>query len=320
MSHFTVTVALPDNAANIKSYLTNMLRPFDENLEVEEFTEDGETYWRNPNAKWDWWTIGGRWTGRWKAAPGALREDLVHGEPSWTNRDRPVPLGMCDGGRIHAIDIERTRDDAGTQAALDWNEYAMVIDGTPQHKPWKEFYSRVEAAQAAASKPWREMYEEARATALAKVGLTEDDHTALAYGSTKYETAAVVLTDHIDRARDAYHASLDYNMDQARKDFREQPRIAKLRAAEPYKNWFDGPEDTFDHLTRDEYEQLRRDMAIPGYAFLTKEGVWMARGEMGWFGMDNATDQTTDRYLRAANDYIDGMDRCDWLINIDCHI
>lgn len=24
-------------------------------------------YYRNPNAKWDWWTIGGRWTGHWHA-------------------------------------------------------------------------------------------------------------------------------------------------------------------------------------------------------------------------------------------------------------
>ncbi|TDP29823.1 hypothetical protein [Nocardia ignorata] len=319
MSHFTVTVALPDNAANIQSYLTNMLRPFDENLEVEEFTEDGETYWRNPNAKWDWWTIGGRWTGRWKATPGALRENLVHGEPSWTNRDKPIPLGHCDGGRIHAIDIERTREIAGRQAVLDWNEYAMVIDGTPQHQPWKVFLDRANAASEAAPKPWVEMYDEARATALAETGLTQEEVDALPR-SARREEAARTITRHIDDARDAYHASLEYSMDQARKDYSEQPRIAVLRAAEPYKRWFDGPEDTFDHLTRDEFEQLRRDMAVPGYAFLTKDGLWMARGEMGWFGMDNATDQTTDRYLRAANDYIDSLDRCDWLVNVDCHI
>ncbi|MFC4373321.1 hypothetical protein ACFO5K_04330 [Nocardia halotolerans] len=320
MSHFTVTVALPDNAANIQSYLTNMLRPFDENLEVEEHTEDGETYWRNPNAKWDWWTIGGRWTGRWKATSGALREDLVHGEPSWTNKDKPVPLGGCDGGRIHAIDIERTRNVAGNQAVLDWNEYAMVIDGTPQHKPWKEFYGRVEAAQAAAPKPWGDIYDEARDGAMAQVGVTAEDLDVLPYDGPQYKTALAAIEQATKEARTAYHTSLEYSMDQARKDYREQPRIAALRAAEPYKNWFDGPEGTFDHLTRDEFEQLRRDMAIPGYAFLTKEGLWMARGEMGWFGTDDATDQTTDRYLRAANDYIDSLDRCDWLVNVDCHI
>lgn len=63
MPHYTVAVISADND---EETIGNMLAPFSENLEVEErtYTDDNgavETYMCNPNAKWDWWRIGGRW-------------------------------------------------------------------------------------------------------------------------------------------------------------------------------------------------------------------------------------------------------------------
>ena len=55
MSHF-VGLCFGDNWENQLEY-------YSENLEVEPYTDDGQLYTYNPNSKWDWYVIGGRWNG-----------------------------------------------------------------------------------------------------------------------------------------------------------------------------------------------------------------------------------------------------------------
>ena len=75
-----------------------------------------------------------------------------------------------------------------------------------------------------------------------------------------------------------------YTVDQARAEYKAQPRIAVLRAAEIYAEWyFDNPEDEFDAYTREEYAERKAAMAVPGYALLTTDGRWVARGAR-WAG------------------------------------
>ena len=57
MSHYLVGVVVNDI-----SEVDDILAPYDENMEVEPYTdEDGETTTYNPKSKWDWYSIGGRW-------------------------------------------------------------------------------------------------------------------------------------------------------------------------------------------------------------------------------------------------------------------
>ena len=57
MSHYLVGVIVNDI-----SEVDDILAPYDEELEVEPYTDDdGETTTYNPNSKWDWYSIGGRW-------------------------------------------------------------------------------------------------------------------------------------------------------------------------------------------------------------------------------------------------------------------
>lgn len=63
MSHYTVAVISPNND---EATIGQLLDPFYEELEVEQRSttlDNGtiHTYWCNPKAKWDWYTIGGRW-------------------------------------------------------------------------------------------------------------------------------------------------------------------------------------------------------------------------------------------------------------------
>ena len=81
MSHFSVAVIskTPDD-------VDDLLAPFQENnmddcpkeylsfVEDEDFEVDEEVgkqgYWENPNSKWDWWQVGGRWSGSIKTKDG----------------------------------------------------------------------------------------------------------------------------------------------------------------------------------------------------------------------------------------------------------
>ena len=46
---------------NVEEQIERILHPYNEHLEIE-YNEEYE-YWRNPNSFWDWYQIGGRWTG-----------------------------------------------------------------------------------------------------------------------------------------------------------------------------------------------------------------------------------------------------------------
>lgn len=67
MSHYLIGVILPIKyeGEKLSEAIEAILKPWDENEDVVQVTEDGETYWHNPNGKWDWWQLGGRWTGVW---------------------------------------------------------------------------------------------------------------------------------------------------------------------------------------------------------------------------------------------------------------
>jgi len=60
-------------------------------------------YYTNPNAKWDWWQIGGRWTGHWPSKDGA---ETGMGERSWANEGEEIPENRVDMIRIKDIDLE----------------------------------------------------------------------------------------------------------------------------------------------------------------------------------------------------------------------
>ncbi|MFI6029498.1 hypothetical protein [Amycolatopsis magusensis] len=323
MSHFSVTVAVSGaDADEAEENIKTLLAPFDENLEVARRTKGDEIRGHKPNAKWDWYQIGGRWSGELRLRSDAAEGDYARGERSWTGEDEPPIPGTCDLARIRALDLAGMRDAAAADAVDDWNEYAAVVHGTPQHLPWQMFVDRVEAAAKAAPRPKAELEREALDAVLADLGLADID-AALQLK----ETAPDAHAHFLDRSRkeldavDAAWQASTYTIQQARTDYAAQPRIAKLRAHEGYQGFFlEGPEDIFDHLDRDEYVALQRAQAVPGFATLTHQGQWIEKGRMGWFGMSDKTQDSTTTYLDQANTYLDSLPGDLWLAIVDCHI
>lgn len=94
MSHFDCAVLLPTVEGTVESAeaLERAMAPYKEYLGDEgnrdclEFVEDegfdvdeetGRTgYWENPNARWDWFVVGGRWGGKLRLGDGG-RSDVA---------------------------------------------------------------------------------------------------------------------------------------------------------------------------------------------------------------------------------------------------
>lgn len=71
----------------------------------------------NPNQKWDWYQVGGRWSGFLKLKAGAHG---LYGQRSWANPGEDE-AGYCDQAKKSDIDFEGMRNEAGERAAKNWD-------------------------------------------------------------------------------------------------------------------------------------------------------------------------------------------------------
>ncbi|ENI5907192.1 hypothetical protein BHR43_17680 [Aeromonas salmonicida subsp. salmonicida] len=99
--------------------------------EVIEYTDR-----TNPNKQWDWYQIGGRWSGFLKLkqdAAGSLGHQGLMG--SCANDGE----GRADSALKSAIDFEGMRDEAGAKAATNWDKAAeaKIAAGLPADSMWE---------------------------------------------------------------------------------------------------------------------------------------------------------------------------------------
>lgn len=135
MSHFSVVVCTDDPAR-----LDALMAPYDENLEVEPYeTEDGTSTY-NPDSKWDYWRIGGRWGGYfpYHAEHAAL---IIRPERSWDSPDHKAL--HCDGGPKFALDLSGLREEKAQKARKSYAEWVAITVGTPDPVPWSVFADNV---------------------------------------------------------------------------------------------------------------------------------------------------------------------------------
>src|SRR5690606_35842046 len=102
--------------------------------------------------------------------------------------------------------------------------------------------------------------------------------------------------------------------DEGRKFYGEQPAVQALRKV------FDNPFHSIDDYLapRDEFVQRARDGSTTTYALLVN-GEWVARGEVGWFGV--AHDQVSkEDWSRKVNEMLDELPDDTLITIVDCHI
>lgn len=157
MSHFTVLV--------IGENQEEQLAPFQENnmgdcpgqylifKEDDDYDVDKETgkrgHWYNPNSKWDWYTLGGRWTGFFKLKANV---EAVVGRPGLMTA--PPEEGFGDMCRKFEIDFDSMRDDAGKKAQEEYDYAMSFLSGFPENETWDKIGKEMNYSQGARSKYW----------------------------------------------------------------------------------------------------------------------------------------------------------------------
>jgi len=120
----------PDFSANHHKYGYTLV---DENGEVVKTIDR-----TNPNKKWDWYEVGGRWNGFFKLKPLAVG---LLGKPGIQTMDKgyePPTLDRADACLKGDIDVEGMRDEAAKTAAEEYDLFARVTAGLPKHLSWDE--------------------------------------------------------------------------------------------------------------------------------------------------------------------------------------
>jgi hypothetical protein len=92
----------------------------------------------NVEKKWDWYQVGGRWTGFFKLKAQAVAAGAgAVGDPGLMTE--PAAEGYADQCLKSEIDVEGMRADAAEKAAKQYDLFASVTAGLPPMKPWTEF-------------------------------------------------------------------------------------------------------------------------------------------------------------------------------------
>lgn len=108
-------------------------------------------YYTNPKGKWDWYEIGGRWTGYFLAKPGVTGR---LGRPGVFG-GRAAP-GRYDQLRYGDIDFEGMRAEAAAEANKRYDAYEAATKGLEVPPAWPDFYAQFNSFKEA-DKAYREL-------------------------------------------------------------------------------------------------------------------------------------------------------------------
>lgn len=108
-------------------------------------TDEDETgYWENPNAKWDWYQLGGRWTGFFKVKETA----------TFAAVGSPAEEGTADQLFKSDIDFEAMRKEAADRAAKTYDTAMAIIGHLPENRTWKSISNEFGYADQARNEYW----------------------------------------------------------------------------------------------------------------------------------------------------------------------
>lgn len=105
-------------------------------------------YWENPNAKWDWYVLGGRWLGFFKMKPGHSGESGSGGLFT-----PPAEEGTADSALKKDINFTEMRRSAGEEAGKTWDLVRKIIGDLSNYSTWNHvrdvmFPGDIDAARA----------------------------------------------------------------------------------------------------------------------------------------------------------------------------
>lgn len=102
----------------------------------------------NPNAKWDWWVVGGRWCGFFPLREGAVG---VAGQGAGAARGLRAAAGTADQLRVSDVDFDRARREAEERAHKLFDRWERLVAEHGKAEPWSFFRKCEELDKARAA-------------------------------------------------------------------------------------------------------------------------------------------------------------------------
>jgi len=122
---------------------------------------DGRAYamsTRNPQSKWDYWRIGGRWGGYFPYRA-EFADRVLKPERGWGSPESISPR-HCDGGPKAALDLAAMRDRKAAEARVRYGEWAKLAAKHPGALPWSVFADNISDGTGYTIKDARKAYHE----------------------------------------------------------------------------------------------------------------------------------------------------------------
>jgi hypothetical protein len=219
----------------------------------------------NPNAQWDWWQVGGRWSGLLRAKPGATGKN-TKGGPGFM------------GSQVNASGLDSVR-----VGDIDWDLMA-AFDKQRRHDRVRE---TIDAAKKA-------------------YGPGTLRHDVIAALEAGRELLRLLRQDYEKAGRPtAFPAFID-----------EHPSGQLFRSNKAYNAFqFRTGLDLENGPPLEEW--LKQDPEpLCLFAFI-KDGEWVSRGNMGWFGVSTTTD---DNWGKTFAEMLKNLTDDQYITIVDCHI
>lgn len=87
----------------------------------------------NPHSKWDWWQLGGRWSGFFRLSRGALAADQHVAPIDVVTK----PVGLCASAAIKRdVDWAAMADVAGRDAGVKWDRVRLIVGDLTAFALW----------------------------------------------------------------------------------------------------------------------------------------------------------------------------------------
>jgi hypothetical protein len=238
----------------------------------------------NQEAKWDWWVVGGRWSG-------FLDNYNPHDDPS-----NVETCEQCNG--TGKRDDKLGRELRKKEPGYTCNGCAGKGTRTKWPTQWKQHKGDSLQIKNVPLVPMREKAE----------------REALRFWDKAHK---IIAGRHILTWEEARAGAKD-DIDLARERFNSEPVVKDLRKAKLLDGWSDGLTLKALKKTRNEYGKNARASTLVPFAIL-KDGKWYERGEMGWWGVvlnGKEADDWNEEYAKL----LDGLSPDTWLTVVDCHI
>lgn len=98
--------------------------------EKKDITKDGGVYSTyNPNSKWDWYAVGGRWAGFFKLKAGKVGK---LGNKSWTNENKEISEDRADQALKGDIDFDGMKLASFEEASSTYDKFEQLWKSDPK--------------------------------------------------------------------------------------------------------------------------------------------------------------------------------------------